>query len=189
MNTNAALAEAFRETIHIAALADYFLIGEQLKVGDDRETIASEPVALGFLELFEALGIGCKGFIDERDSTFIHLEFHSPAEKERADEYFTSFNLGVRPKFGIPMPDIYEGQLEPVEKICSQYQTTIHHFFIPDSGRPLRIPIGRDIARIAAMAKATVGQFRGIDEGERAGRTILAEFTEEGLRGFAFFSE
>lgn len=188
MDTDITLDETFRKALCTAALADYFFIGEQMKVGDERETIASEPVAVAFLEVFEALGIGCDGVIDDRNQVFIHLVFHSAAEKERADDYFTSFNFGLRRKCGIPMPDIYEGQPEPVERVYQQYQTTIHHFFTPNSGRPLRIPIGKDSARIAAMAEAIVGQFHGIDETERAGRTIHAEFTPAGLRGFVFFN-
>lgn len=188
MDSDARTEDAFWQALHIAALADYFFIGEQLKVGDERETIASEPVAVAFLDLFEAIGIRCHGVVDDSNSVFIHLVFQSSEEKEKADDYFTSFNFGLRPQFGILMPDIYEGQSEPVERVYKQYQTTIHHFFIQGSGRPLRIPIGKDSARIAAMAHAAVGRFHGIDEGERAGRTIHAEFTEEGLRGFVFFN-
>jgi hypothetical protein len=188
MDTDITMEEAFRQALCTAALADYFFIGEQMKVGDERETIASKPVAVAFLEIFDALGIGCDGVIDDSNQVFIHLVFHSAAEKERADDYFTGFNFGLRRKCGIPMPDIYEGQPEPVEKVYQQYQTTIHHFFTPNSGRPLRIPIGKDSARIAAMAEAIVGQFHGIDETERAGRTIHAEFTAAGLRGFVFFN-
>lgn len=188
MDTDTTTEEAFRQSLDTAALADYFFIGEQMKIGNERETIASEPVAVAFLELFKALGIGCDGVIDDGSQMFIHLVFHSAAEKESADEYFTSFNFGPRRQSGIPMPDIYEGQAEPVERVYQQYQTTIHHFFTPNSGRPLRIPIGKDSARVAAMAKAIVGQFHGIDERDRAGRTIHAEFTEAGLRGFVFFN-
>ncbi|MBK6865494.1 MAG: hypothetical protein IPG91_19260 [Ideonella sp.] len=87
------------------------------------------------------------------------------------------------------MPDIYEGQSEPVEWVYQQYQTTIHHFFTPNSGRPLRIPIGKDSARIAKVANAIVGHFHGLDEGERAGRTIHAEYTAEGLQRFVYFND
>ena len=65
MDTNATMDEAFRRALYSAALADYFFIGEQTKVGDERETIASEPVAGAFLDLFDALGIGCSGIIDD----------------------------------------------------------------------------------------------------------------------------
>ena len=187
MDTNTTMNETFRQALYTAALADYFFVGEQAKVGDERETIASAPVARAFLGLFEALGIGCEGVIDDSNQMFIHLVFHSESEKDRANDHFTSFDLGLRRQCGIPMPDIFEGGSEPVEKVYQQYQTTIHHF-LPNGGRPLRIPIGKDSARMAAMAQAIVGRFQGIDERERAGRTIHAEFTETGLRGFTFFN-
>jgi hypothetical protein len=188
VDTDTTIEETFGQALSIAALADYFFISEQMKVGDECTTVASEPVAYAFLELFEALGIGCDGLIDDDNQMFVDLVFRSAEEKEKADDYFTSFNFFLRQQFGIPMPDIYEGQAEPVKKVHQQYQTTIHHFFTPDSGRPLRIPIGRDSARIEAMAQAVVGKFHGINDGERAGRTIHAEFTEAGLRGFNFFN-
>jgi hypothetical protein len=189
VETDTTIEETFGQALSVAALADYFFISEQMKVGDERRTIASEPVAYALLELFEALGIGCDGLIDDDNQMFVNLVFRSVAEKEKADEYFMSFNLLLRQQLGIPMPDIYEGQAEPVREVHQQYQTTIHHFFTPWSGRPLRIPIGKDSARIEAMAKAVVGKFNGINDGERAGRTIHAEFTEAGLRGFVFFND
>lgn len=188
MSTDTAFDDEFGQTLYTAALADYFYICEQMKVGDERETIASKPVAEAFQQLFDMLGITCEGFIDNNNPVFVHLVFASAAEKERVDAYFSNFNLGLRSQYAIPMPDIYEGHSVPVEKVYQQYQTTIHHFFTPNSGRPLRIPIGKDSTRIAAMAKTIVGQFHGVDEGERAGRTIHAEYTTEGLIGFTFFN-
>jgi len=179
---------SFGDALRTAALADYYMIAEQLGASDDREIIASRPVALAFIELFDLIGVQCEGVIDEQNEMFIHLIFKTALEKSAVDKYFTNYNFAIRPDFGILMPDIYEGQPTPVEQVHQQYFTTIHHYLTPGSGRPLRIPIGKDFDRIkGAIKPEALEQYDDFNE-KRAGRTIHAEYAEHGLQGFTYFN-
>lgn len=160
-------ADTFSEIINTAALADYFFIAEHWKAGDDLEIIASRPVAAAYMALFEMLDIKCVAIIDETNREFIHLIFDTPEKKEKIDDFFSSFNFGPRIAYGVHMPDIYEGSSEPNMNIVDRYATIIHHYFTPNSGRPLHIPVGKN---------------------NPTGETLHAEYTSDGFQGFVRIS-
>ena len=154
--------EGFSQALWTAALADYYFIGYQTRTFTDFAVIASNPVANAFTVLFERLSISYSSYVHPENKMFIVIDFDSIEEKEKADEYFSSFNSSTRQMHQISMPDIYEGSAEPDMLICQRYQTIIHHYLTKGSERPLQIPVGMD---------------------NPTGRTVHAEYTEGGFQG------
>jgi hypothetical protein len=140
--------QEFSRVFLLSIAADYFLISKQLGLIKDKNFRCNQSLANIYKPLFAGAGITYGEWVEPFSGAAMFCS--SSSNEQEMDNFFDEvenlcvrINVGLRPQFNIPMPQIYKDGKELDVDLADAYLTNIERFCknIPDDDNALEIPI------------------------------------------------